>query len=175
MRKYVYIALAILVVGGVGFYVYLGGLNSVEITIESVDGYKIAGRDFLGEADDENIEKYFFEAKELTQSGALKGSLAILHYNDTTLEKKQIHLFVGVVLDSDFSGNLPAEYELKNVACNQAIRATIEAHNAVIPGPDTIEERLKEKGAEANLQLTSYTIEKYISENLLVVDWPVKD
>tara|TARA_R110001592_G_scaffold31788_1_gene111713 strand:- start:577 stop:1107 length:531 start_codon:yes stop_codon:yes gene_type:complete len=176
MKKYILIALAILVIGGGASYVYLGGLNSVEFTVENVNDYHLVGRMFQGQADAKEIEDYFFEAKDFAIGGTIDGELTILHYNDTTLAKKEIKLFIGVLLNNSADTlDLPVGYTLVKVPAQQTIRATILANNAVIPGPETIEARLKEKAEETGLTTQAFTIEKYISEKEMVIDMPVKN
>jgi hypothetical protein len=96
-----------------------------------------------------------------------------VHYNDTTLAKKETRLFIGVTLD-EFSGTLPSNYIMLNIDCEKVVRATVEAHNAVIPGPETIEARMAEKAKQEGLSIEVYTIEKYVSSNILEIDSPVK-
>mgnify|MGYP003109766211 FL=1 len=176
MRKYFFIALAILVIGGGAFYVYLGGLNSVEYTVENVNDYHVLGRMFQGKADAKEIEDYFFEAKDFAITGTIDGELTILHYNDTTLAKVEIKLFIGVLLNNAADTvDLPAGYTLVKVSAQKTVRATIQASNAVIPGPETIEAKLKEKAEETGLIPQSFTIEKYLSETEMVIDMPVKN
>ncbi|PIQ47093.1 MAG: hypothetical protein COW03_17395 [Cytophagales bacterium CG12_big_fil_rev_8_21_14_0_65_40_12] len=173
MKKIFLIALAVLVVGGLGTYVYMGGLNSVEVTVVDVDGYNVAGKLFQGKSDAKEIKDYFFEAKELTQSQELPGILTIMHYNDTTLAKGETKLFIGVMLATeDFT--LPEDYQLISIQSKKAIRARIEAHNWVIPGAATIEERISQKAKEEGLSTELFTIEKYVSTNILEIDSPIK-
>jgi len=138
MKKYVIIALAVVVMGLGVLYVYLGGLNSIEYTVENVNNYHLVGRMFQGKADAKEIEDYFFEAKDFAIGGTIDGELTILHYNDTTLAKKEIKLFIGVLLNNAADTlDLPAGYALVKVPAQKTIRATILANNAVIPGPET--------------------------------------
>uniref|UniRef100_UPI00404861C1 hypothetical protein n=1 Tax=Roseivirga sp. TaxID=1964215 RepID=UPI00404861C1 len=173
MKKIFLIVISVVLLAGAGLYIYLGGLNSVEISVEEINGYQIAGREFKGNADAKEIEDYFFEAKEFAISGELKGVLTIVHYNDTTLAKKETRLFIGVTLD-EYSGFLPADYTLLNINCDKVVRATIEAHNAVIPGPTSIEARISQKAKEEGLSTELFTVEKYVSANVLEIDSPVK-
>ncbi|WP_421976934.1 hypothetical protein [Roseivirga seohaensis] len=176
MKKYVIIALAVVVMGLGVLYVYLGGLNSIEYTVENVDNYHLVGRMFQGKADAKEIEDYFFEAKDFAIGGTIDGELTILHYNDTTLAKKEIKLFIGVLLNNAADTlDLPAGYALVKVPAQKTIRATILANNAVIPGPETIEAKLKEKAEETGLIPQSFTIEKYLSETEMEIDMPVKN
>jgi len=173
MKKIFLIALAVLVVGGLGAYVYMGGLNSVEVTLVDVEGYNVAGKLFQGKSDAKEIKDYFFEAKELIQSQELPGILTIVHYNDTTLAKGETKLFIGVMLATeDFT--LPEDYQLLSIQSKKAIRARIEAHNWVIPGAATIEERMASLAKQKGVSTEIFTIEKYVSESILEIDNPLK-
>ena len=175
MRKYVLIAIAVLIVGGGAYYVYSGGLNSIEYTVENVSDYHVVGRMFEGELDAEEIEEYFFEAKDLVFGGLIDGNLTMVHYNDSTLGKKETKLFIGVLLNQlGDSIGVPSDYELIIFKASKAVRASIYSDNSVRPGASTIEERLKEKAKVERLNLQNFTIEKYLSEEELVIDMLVK-
>ena len=158
------------------YYVYLGGLNTIEYTVENVNDYHVVGRMFEGKLDAQEIEDYFFEAKDLAIGGAIDGDLTIVHYNDTTLGKKETKLFIGVILNQpDDSTGVPSDYERIIFPAKTAVRASIYSENSVRPGAPTIEARMKEKAKAENLPLQNFTIEKYISEEELVIDMPVKN
>lgn len=173
MKKIFLIVISVVLLAAAGFYIYLGGLNSVEISVEEINGYQVAGREFKGNADSKQIKDYFFEAKEYAQSGELNGVLTIVHYNDTTLAKKETRLFIGVTVN-ELSGELPNGYVLKTFNNNKAVRATITAHNWVIPGPASIEARISQKAKEEGLSTELFTVEKYVSTNILEIDSPIK-
>ncbi len=163
------VAILILIVG----YFYLGGLNKVEITIENVSDYNLVGMHFQGKTKSDTLETAFFEAREYVQSGELNGVLTLIHYNDTTLEEGIVKMFVGVKLNSGTS-NFPDHYQRLTIPANRSIRATIEAHNVVMPSPETIEGQIKEKANELNLDLQEFTIEQYVSARELLIDMPIR-
>lgn len=154
-------------------YFYLGGLNSVEYTVENVSDYNLVGTHFIGKADSSAIEDAFFEAKGYLENKTLTGSLIIVHYNDSTLEDDQQKLFIGVKLDQGTS-RLPENYTRVTIPAQRAVRATIEAHNSVMPSPKTIENNLRDKATESNIRLQDFTVEQYVSANLLIVDMLAK-
>ena len=154
-------------------YFYLGGLNAVEYTVERVSDYNLVGVHFQGKGDSTAIEEAFFEAKTFIEEGRLKGILTIVHYNDTTLADEELKMFIGVKLESG-TADLPINYERLTIPARNAVRASIEAHNVVMPSPGTIESNIRKTAEEANLQLQDFTIEQYISANLLLIDMPVR-
>lgn len=174
MNKRAIIALlGIMIIGGAAIYFYLGGLNTVEVTVENVGDYNLVGVHFSGEGDSDTLRDAFFEARDYVQSGRLNGILTLLHYNDTTLEESQVRVFVGVNLNQGTS-DLPSGYERLTIPARRTVRATIEAHNSVMPNSQTIENRLLEKADEMRFELQSFTIEQYISERKLLIDMPVR-
>ncbi|MFT6055649.1 MAG: hypothetical protein ACJASP_002554 [Roseivirga sp.] len=172
MKKFVIIALGVLLIGGAASYIYFGGLNSVDISVANVEGYTIGGRLYQGKSKSKVIEDYFFEAKELTQSKTLDGILTIVHYNDTTLAKGETKLFIGVTFSSeDFT--LPDDYQLLTIAATKSVRARVEAHNVVVPTASTIEKRMAELARKEGLKTQGFTIEKYVSTTILEIDYPL--
>lgn len=163
------VAISVLVIG----YMYLGGLNKVDITLESVSDYNLVGTHYQGREKNEDIENAFITAREYLENGRLKGVLTLVHYNDSTLAENRVKLFIGVKLNEGTS-DLPEGYNRLTIPASNAIRATIEAHNVVMPTPENIENSMVEKAAQLNLRLQNFTIEQYLSERNLLIEIPVK-
>lgn len=163
------VAISVLVIG----YFYLGGLNKVTISLESVSDYNLVGIHYQGREKNEAIEKAFITAREHLENGRLNGVLTLVHYNDSTLADKQVKLFVGIKLNQGTS-DLPEGYKRLTIPASNAIRATIEAHNVVMPTPENIEKSMIEKATQLNLRLQDFTIEQYLSERDLLIEIPVK-
>lgn len=172
-RKYLGLTAVItLIIIGVG-YVYFGGLNKVTYTVEDVGDYNLVGRHFKGKSDDKAIEQAYFEAKNLLSDGRLNGTLALVHYNDTTLAEGQIKLFIGVLLDEGIDA-LPVDYDRLTIPAQRAMRASIEQHNVIMPSPQTIEATLREKANSYAMRLQDFTIEQYLGERKLLIDLPAR-
>ncbi|MCO6359984.1 hypothetical protein [Roseivirga pacifica] len=154
-------------------YMYLGGLNKIDYSVENISDYNLVGEHFQGNGDDAKIEEAFIRARGYVEDGTLNGVLTLVHYNDTTLVDKEIKLFIGVALNKG-TANLPDGYQRLTIPAKRAMRATIEAHNVVMPSPETIEDNLIEKAAEYGFKLQDFTIEQYISEQQLIIDMPAK-
>lgn len=156
-----------------GAYIYLGGLNKVAYTVENVNDYNLVGRHFQGKADDTKVEAYFYEAKDLLATGRLNGTLTLVHYNDTTLAGEEVKFFIGVLLKEGIDA-LPVDYDRLTIPAQRSMRATIEAHNFVMPKPQTIESTLREKANEYSIRLQDFTIEQYLGERQLLIDMPAR-
>ena len=70
-------------------YFYLGGMNSVEYTVENVSDYHLVGMPFRGKGDSKEIEEAFFKAKGHLEEGVVNGVLTIVHYQDTTTDRRR--------------------------------------------------------------------------------------
>jgi len=165
-------ALITLIIVGVA-YLYLGGLNEVTYSVVDVSDYNMVGRHYQGDAKSADVEAYFFEAKSLLSDGRLTGTLTLVHYNDTTLAEDEVKLFVGILLDQGIDA-LPTDYDRLTIPARRAMRATIEAHNIVMPSPQTIETTLREKAGEYSIRLQDFTIEQYLGERDLLIDMPAR-
>lgn len=154
-------------------YVYFGGLNKVEYTVEDVQDYNLVGRHFEGKGDDPKIEQAYFEAKDVLSDGRLKGTLALVHYNDTTLAEGEIKLFIGVLLEDGVDA-LPVDYDRLTIPAQRAMRASIEQHNVIMPSPATIEATMREKADAFSMRLQDFTIEQYLGERKLLIDMPAR-
>lgn len=150
-------------------YFYLGGLNKVEYTIESAGDYNLIGVAYQGKSDSSIVEDAYFKAKDLVFGGEIDGTVAIIHYNDSTLAEDEQKLFVGIRLNKGIS-DLPSGYSRITIPTTRIVRATIEAHNSVMPTPKAIEDNLREKAVQANIRLQDFTVEQYVSENLIIID-----
>ena len=154
-------------------YLYFGGLNKVEYTVENVQDYNLVGRHFQGKGDDVQIEQAYFEAKNLLSDGRLNGTLALVHYNDSTLAEGEIKLFIGVLLKEGIEA-LPVDYARLTIPASRSMRATIEKHNVIMPSPQTIESTLREKASAYSIRLQDFTIEQYLGERKLLIDMPAR-
>ncbi len=165
--------LAVMLAGAIGVYFFLGGLNKVEVTVENVSDYNIVGIRFKGNGDSDTLRNAFFDAREYVQQGRVDGVLTLIHYKDTTLTDEQVNVFVGIKLNQGTS-DLPQGYQRLTIPARRAVRATIEAHNSVMPNSETVEERMLEKADELRFSLSDFTIEQYISERIIMIDMPVR-
>lgn len=165
--------LAIMVGGAVAVYFYLGGLNSVEVTVTEVSDYNLVGVRFRGNGESDTLRNAFFDARKYVEEGTLDGVLTLVHYKDTTLKDEEVNVFVGVKLNQGTS-DIPSSYQRLTIPARRAVRATIEAHNSVMPNAETIEERLLKKAEEMRFELQDFTVEQYVSEQKMVIDMPVR-
>lgn len=172
-KRTIVVMLSVMLAGALGVYFFLGGLNRVEVTVENVSDYNIVGIRFKGNGDSDTLRNAFFDAREYVQEGRVDGVLTLIHYKDTTLTDEQVNVFVGIKL-SQGTSDLPEGYQRLTIPARRSVRATIKAHNSVMPNSETVEERMLEKAEELRFELSDFTIEQYISETVIMIDMPVR-
>jgi len=168
MRKYVILAVILMAVVLSYFYFQLGGVSNIKKSIETVDSYQLIATSFKGKYNGRQLEGIFHQARTLGDQ------LVIVNYpllGDST-EDGYVHQLIGAQV-GEVSKDIPIGFEVQELTISRVIRATIDAHNLVMPQPKEIEEALRIFGMEQNLTLEGYTIERYISDRELVVEIPV--
>ena len=140
-KKVIIVMLVIMLAGAMAVYFYLGGLNTVLVSVENVSDYNMVGKKFTDKVNSEAISEAYLEARDFILNGDLDGVLTVINYKDTTLEKDHVRVFVGVKLNKGTS-DIPADYGRLTIPARKAVRATIESHNIVMPNSETVEERI---------------------------------
>lgn len=155
-------------------FVNLGGLADIEVKIEQTSDYRIAGKMYEGLYKSDELEKLFFQARDLAEKGTISSTLTVVNYPNTSDNEKYVKQFIGVLLENGNEDGLPDDFEIKTIEANLTTRATITSHNLVMPNPEDIYERAKEIAQQEGKELVEFSIEMYKSERDLVVDIPFK-
>lgn len=155
-------------------YIKLGGLNEVEIQLENTPEYHIAGKYYAGRYKDQAVEEIYYEVKSMMDKGVLKGTLSIIYFKDPIEAQGDVENFIGI-LTTDDTTRIPKGYEWRTIPAGKAVRAKINAHNLVMPTPETINNKIDEFAQSENLSLSNISIEKYTSDNELIIEVPLSD
>jgi hypothetical protein len=155
-------------------YLYLGGLNKIEVSVQSTPpAHRLIGKDFTGRDKDKQIGELFKEYRQYLVEGSLKGNLAMVYFKDVELKKNEVKMFVGVLLD-ELPTDFPDDSRILGLEFKQVVEAKLEVHNMVMPSPKAIEQRLHDK-AKANRMLPlNYHLELYLPDNTVKVWLPVQ-
>lgn len=173
MTRKLIIAILAVVFSILGFiYVKLGGLNEPTLEVADSPGYFITGRFYKGSYNDEAVENIFYEVRQLLKEGRLHGILTIVYYKDPMEAEGQVENFIGIATPEKTT-MVPPGLEQRKIPPGKFLRATIEAHTAVMPVPGTIKEKLAALANDQGLEMGDISIEKYYSDYKLVVEVPV--
>ncbi len=174
-RKALLMLLGVLIPGLTILYFYLGGFNKVDYAIKEVNReYIIIGRKFEGKYNSPELEKIFTTVKKLIKNGQIRGTMVIVNYNDSYDEYEGIVKYtIGILVNSE-EYDVPEDFEIINFDATKIVRATINAHNVVMPSPAKILKGAIRMAVQYNLKLSNYSIEQYLDERQLVIDFPVQ-
>ena len=150
-----------------GFYIYssLGGNQEVVLAKEEKT-FVIIGEHYDGVYNSSEVESIFSRARE--HADQLGAKLAVVNYGSDS-EAKQVSQFIGVVLDGDSQPSDDNEYERRTFAPTYVIKATIQAHNFVMPKPGNVRTLANEFDTQSSEPLSDTTIEIYSSDRELNV------
>lgn len=172
-KKIALAIVAVIMLSLVGLYVYLGGLNTIEISIQNVQGpYRIVGIDFEGRPTDKRVREHFFDLRERIERGELKGRLSMVYFRDAETKRNEVKLFMGVILD-EIPAEIPDEFRMMGVEVREVVEARLEVHNLVMPSPASIEERMIAFAQNAGYTHQPISIEIYSPDNSVRVHIPV--
>ena len=176
MHKKVVLGTALIFTVLVALIIYsqLGGLD--EVVFETIDEaeYVLYGQSFEGWYSDPNLEKIFFETREVLDKAFPQGSLVVVNYAHEDARDGKVRQFIGILTDSEIA-RIPLAWEKKDISFNKGIRATITAHNLTMPKPQKVRIAAEEKAAVQGWRLADYSLEIYRSERKMVVEFPERN
>lgn len=157
-KKFLFTGLIIIGLA-LGFYGWLGGFNTPEITQITTTEMLVAGKEFRGSVKSEELGKLFLEAGKLVKEKKIAGDLGNIMYNNPEKQNDSIRAFIGVIVPSK-EVKLPAGYQIRNVPAGQkALRSQINAHYMLAPGK--IYEAVFEYAKQNKLQIQDFYVERF--------------
>ncbi len=171
MKKRILFGLAFLVslfAVGIWGYIYLGGNNPVVIEYIPNSPESLAGRTFEGTPQDPKLQE-LFEEIQLQKSLKPGTFLHTIYEVEPAGKRDTMRVFVGI------NQTVPLlDQEFKTFESEGYLIAKITGNSWVMPGPDTIKEKLKSFAEEDGLELSGIFIDRIISENEVHVIAPLK-
>jgi hypothetical protein len=145
-------------------YFLLGGFSPIQVELVQSEGYQIQGRLFEGKYNSTDLEELFFQMKKYSE--ITERPFTVINFDEFMNEETgDVKQFVGVL------GSLQVDtLETQIIAAGQLGRATITAHNFVMPKPSHVRKKLQEISSKP---LENYSIEIYTEEKL-VIEIPVQ-
>lgn len=150
-------------------YFNLGGFKEIQTAVSKNNKYSLAGKEINGKLTSKEEHFLFEEIKELIIDGSLKGTLAIVNYNDDTLGEYESRRFVGVLLDDEIS-MIPSGLKVLEIEGETTFQAALTMHPLVMPNTEKVEAKLKFLADEQGLVLQNYTLEKLYEDNSVIVE-----
>ncbi len=174
-KQYVYLALIlaflIIIVGSI--YYILGGFKEVKAIPLEGTTRTIAGKQFVTHYTDEKPRDFGRECRELLADSTMQGRLVVINYHSDTLERDQIHQFIGIALSEEMS-EIPQGFEIIELETSARYAVFLSMHVIVQPRPNKIEALLFAKAQEDGNELEDFFLEVWYPDNSLVVEGWVK-
>lgn len=170
MKKISIIALLLVLLGICGYFLfdYLGGNRPVELSLEAKSPDTLTGKTFRGTPMNKGLEEVF-QTIQGTQKLNPGTSLHTIYYVEPAGKLDTLEVFVGI--------NLPfgnQDLEIKKFTETRYILAKVTGSKWVMPGPETIKEKIQAYAEANKLTLSGYYIDKIVSETEVHVLAPVR-
>ena len=170
MKKLLIAAILLLILGLGGYLAYdqLGGNSPITLSLVTTPPETLAGKTFKGTPLDKGLEQAFrsIESLKSLHPGSF---LHTLYYVEPAGKRDTLEVFVGI--------NLPfgaPEMESKKFTETRYILAQVSSNKWVMPGPNTIKEKIQDYAEANNLTLSGYYIDKIIGETEVHVIAPLR-
>jgi effector-binding domain-containing protein len=155
------------------FYYYLGGFKDTQLSLVETDSYVVAGYEYIGLYKEEALQDLFFQVSDLVDSGKLAGTVTVVNYQFQDLKRDSVHQLIGVQL-SELPSAMPEGMSVDTIPASCAVRAIIQAHPLVMPHPEETQQRIIDFAQDQSLELNSMVLERYIGQEKIWVDIPVR-
>jgi hypothetical protein len=170
MKKLLIAAIVLLILGLGGYLAFdqLGGNRPVELSLEAKSPDALSGQTFRGTPVDKGLEQ-LFQKIQTTQKLHPGAKLHTIYYTEPAGKLDTLEVFAGI--------NLPfgaPDLELKEFSESRYILAKVTGSKWVMPGPETIKEKIQEFAEANKLTLSGYFIDKIVSETEVHVIAPVR-
>jgi hypothetical protein len=170
MKKLLIAAIVLLILGLGGYLAFdqLGGNRPVELSLEAKSPDALSGQTFRGTPVDKGLEQ-LFEKIQSTQKLHPGAKLHTIYYTEPAGKLDTLEVFAGI--------NLPfgaPDLELKEFSEGRYILAKVTGNKWVMPGPETIKEKIQDYAKANKLTLSGYFIDKIVSETEVHVIAPVR-
>jgi len=170
MKKIKIIALFLAILGVAGYFLfdYLEGNRPVELSLVAKSPDTLTGKTFRGTPLDKGLEA-IFQTIQGTQKLHPGTSLHTIYYVEPAGKLDTMEVFAGI--------NLPfgaPNLGVKKFSETRYILAKVTGSKWVMPGPETIKEKIQEFAEANKLTLSGYFIDKIVSETEVQVLAPVR-
>jgi hypothetical protein len=177
MNRRILILIGLVIFGSIilALYTFLGGFNDIAISSQPVSSPRVlVGLPYDGPVRSVHLDSIYQSVRQLYEQGKLKGELGAL-YADVPKEKRrkgEIAGLIGVWVKDSLQA-LPPGFTRRVVNTSQVVQANIQAHFLVSPSPDEVQEDMREYARAQQLKPESYVMEKYLSDNSIILEIPV--
>ncbi len=151
-----------------GLFIHLGGSKPIRVELISGAPSALAGKTFRGTPQDKRLSETFQSIESLLALHPGK-KIHTIYLVEPAGKLDTMEVFVG--LDLPFA---PSDLESMTFSEQKFIQATVTGSNWVMPGPETVKEKIEAYAKENNLVLSGVFIDRIVSDSEIQVIAPVK-
>lgn len=148
-------------------YFYLTKSQSVDVSLDKGENYRIAGKYYEGKYGDRELEKVFGQMRTLLEEEAIRGELTVVYYGDPQTETGRIKNFIGILPET--GSQIPDSLEVRTFSPENTITVRVHSHPSIMPRPNRIKEIMEEEAQTKGYELDSIFMEKYLGNEDIVV------
>lgn len=171
---YLSLIVVLLVILGYTSYYLLGGFERKEVTRGGPIKRNIVGKSFKGFYKHPDLEKIWIENRELIESGAIPGSLAVITYENDSLDNDEVQQFIGIAIEGGMA-EIPMGFEVKELRMEERLLIALVMHPLVRPSPRNIASMFDDYAAIEGDALGDYTLELHFKDNSMLVEVPINE
>ncbi len=169
---YLSLIVGLLAILGYTSYYLMGGFEPREVIKVGPVKRNIVGKSFQGFYKHPDLEQIWIKNRELLESGAIPGTMAIITYKNEALDNDEIQQFIGIAIEGGMA-EIPAGFEVKELSMDERLMIALTMHPLVRPSPHTIEGMFNEFAEKEGDQLGPYTLELHFQDNSMIVEAPI--
>ncbi len=151
----------------VGVYQFLKYQKPLEIEIVEMETFKIYGKYFEGDWQDESLKSYFRLADSIAKKGDLISSA--IYYNDPNEEDGYMKTFVGVLASTN--PEIPVFDEIREMEKGKYLFGKISHNYFQMPSRIYIE--MENFAKDNSVEIGEFSVEQYFSDSLMIVYIPI--
>jgi hypothetical protein len=162
--------IVVLLLLAVSVYLYLGGGTETRVDLVACHTVDLVGLEFRGTPQDERLRQYFQDV----EANRGEDPLYTIYFEEPSGKRDTLHVFVGLER-GDRPQSLPEGWIRRSFACREAVRASMQMHQWVMPGPQQTKQRIQEFALARGVVLQGLFIDKIMGRNHVEVWAPVRE
>lgn len=170
-KTLLYILLSIFCVSiiAVCCYYLLGGFKEVILFELKNNVHSIAGKEFKGKINNDTIGIYFNEMKLIIENGNLKGDLCLVNYQDKELTEKEVHQFIGILLEDDIT-EIPSGFKVIEIESEISFNVALIMHPLIQPNSEKVQAMIYDFAQKKEYELENYSLEIFYPDNSVIIE-----
>ncbi|MEM9327936.1 MAG: hypothetical protein AAGA85_19885 [Bacteroidota bacterium] len=162
----------LLFVIGLSVYYLIGGFEKVTILYQEGERRSVVGKYYKGYYAHPDLEDLWEASRELVRQRAIPGQLAVVNYDNDSLDNDEVEQFIGVMIEGGMA-EVPPDFEVLEIDMTHQLRVFLPMHPMVRPRPRKMERMLAEFANANGYVLADHTLELHFEDNSMILESPI--